>query len=188
MQMERVHYRRYTPSRLQGQQRSHRILDDNLSNVRPVKRSGAEKIGFREKLIVQGIISGIILAVVLVLSMIQGSQVMVIQTNLNKAISEHITAQQVAREVNRFLGNGRQSAFINELILTTYVEEPFYNEPFLEESAYIEQFSAFEAETPVEGQITTPRIDEDILREIFGWSEGDDLQTTAPEPMTLPEL
>jgi len=180
--MERVHYRRYTPSKLQGQPQP--ISDQKLLYAQPPIKS--EKIGFREKLIVQGIISGIILAVVLALSMIQDPQAMRIRVDLSRAISEHITAEQVAGEIHRFLGNRSQET--QGLILAPYIEEPFYEEPFTEEPVYIELAPAFEAETQAERQMTTPRIDEDILWEIFGQSEGDDLQTTAPEPMILPEL
>ena len=187
--MERVHYRRYTPSKLHSYRQPQPISDHNLQqHVQPEQPPKPERIGFREKLIVQCIISGIILAVVLAISMVHNPQIISIRNGLNQAISEHITVEQVAAEVHRLLGNEHQVFFINELALEPYIDEPVYEEPFGEEPVYIEPIPGFEAEAPSEGQITTPRIDEDILREIFGYSEGDDLQTTAPEPIILPEL
>jgi len=124
-----------------------------------------ETISFREKLIVQGIISGIIFTVVLVLNLTDHPQAANIVTNLNQAISGNITIEQVAIEVRRFLGEDLGDA-----------DTPI-------------GYDALEFQSlPIEGQTVAPRIDEDMLREIFGWTDSDDLQTTAPEPITLPEL
>ena len=166
--MERVHYRRYAPSR----------LEPNVVRQAPVHSTQAAESGsscsLAEKFIIQGIISGIILAVVLFLSIVDNPHAMGIRGNLSQAISGHITAEQVAAEINRLL------------------ELPVEGLPILPAPAYAEEIPQFTepealpyAEMPVDA---APRIDEDIFREIFGYTDGDNLQTTAPEPMIIPEL
>ena len=186
--MERVHYRRHMPSRLHSpKQHLQPVIEyETTVNSKPKQSDTQESGGFREKFIVQGIISGIILAVILVFSMVDDPQVVNIRANLSQALSDHITAQQVAVEVNRLLGNPRQGSFI---ITPAYMDrnqsqDMYY--PYLDPEALVPV-----TETPAvltEGQMTAPRIDEDMLREILGYREGDDLQTTAPEPIILPEL
>ena len=184
--MERVHYRRHTPSRLHNHKP---VLDRGAYHVQhnptPVQPASHESGGFREKLIVQGIISGLIFAVVLALGMMDNPQAASIRINLNQAISDHITAEQVATEVHRFLGNTPLEMLAGESIS---IETPIHAGDIVYPYLDTDTAPVFEAETQTEGPITTPRIDEDMLREIFGWPEGDDLQTTAPEPIILPEL
>jgi len=144
--MERAHYRQYTPSRMNG-----------YSEPPPEEPSG-----FQEKLIVQGIICGILLAVVLALGFTESTWTLGVKTSLQQAITDNITAEQVAEEVRRVLGSETQLAGV-----AVHTEEVY------------------------EAHETTGRIDEDVLREIIGFtedSEGDSLQTTAPEPIILPEL
>ena len=151
--MERVHYRRQIPSKLN-------IDDGPAVEVTPVKESNE----FLEKLVMQGIISGIILAVVLALNLMDNSMAVGIRNSLNAAISEHITAEQVAVEVRRFLGEPEP----HHAVYLEYETEPIYN-PNMELNPN-----------------HNPRIDEDMLREILGYTEIDDLQSTAPEPMIIP--
>ena len=187
--MERVHYRRYTPSRLHSHQRPQPVMEyDEPSHTTPKPKQSetSESGGFREKFIVQGIISGVILAVILVFSMVDDPQVANIRANLSLALSDHITAEQVSIEVRRLLGNESQEAFVAEPAYIETVSDQDMYYPYLE----TEVFAPSTEVTPglTEEQIATPRIDEDMLREVFGWTEGDDLQTTAPEPIVPPEL
>ena len=174
--MERTHYRQHTPSRLYtSRPMADKSEEHNVRQYPSTRHSetAASTGGIREKLIVQGIISGVILAVVLAFSLTDNPQTTAILINLNRALSTHITVEQVVDGINRFL------------------EESL---PFEWEAAYTENLSIFEPEslpteyTPLEGQLTVPRIDENMMRELLGESENDYIQTTAPEPITLPEL
>ena len=163
--MERVHYRKYTPSKL------HTAY---TPPERPAARP-APPSDFREKLIVQGIISGIIFAVVLLITVVDNPLVSGIRGNLGQAISSHITAEEVAGEISRFLGD------IGDIPLPgapVYVETA----PTIPEAPVVSDLPA----APVMPETPTGRIDEDMLREMLG--DTDDLQTTAPGPMTMPEL
>ena len=195
--MERVHYRRYTPSRLYDAPKAQNrpLVPDSISaqsavadtagwpgSAKPMKESS----GFREKLIIQGIISAIILAAVLVLSIVDNPHAMSVRGNLSQAISGHITAEQVAVEVNRFLAEvplpGDVLRFDGEpdsMALPAYIES--VSETVNEADTLPDPTAA-----PIEQQ--AGRIDEDVLREAFGWTDGDNIQTTAPEPIILPEL
>jgi len=167
--MERVHYRRYAPSKLNSSAPQPERVTEYYSEAYP---EAEEKGGFLEKLIVQGIISGVIFAVVLVIGMLDNPQAVGIRNNLSEAISAHTTAEQVAAEVRRFLGEEDLSALAGEAVYIESVPEPALPViPAIPDT-----------------QITAPRIDEEMMREVFGESEGDDLQTTAPEPIALPEL
>ena len=118
-----------------------------------------ERANITEKIIVQGIISAIILSVVLVLSIVDNPRVEGIRENLGHALSANVTTEQVAAEISRFFE-------IPVDIGPVYVETP--------------------AERPAE--IMAPRIDEDMLRELFGQDDGESLQPTAPGPIMSPEL
>ena len=183
--MERVHYRRHSPSRLHSHQRPRPVMDyDEPSHVKPKQSDTAESSGFIEKFIVQGIISGVILAVILVFSMVDDPQVMNIRANLSQALSDHITAEQVAVEVRRLLGNEQGDTTIPAYIDKVQSQDIDY--PYLDPEVFVPV-----TETPTiatEVPTAAPRIDEDMLREMFGYTEGDDLQTTAPEPIVPPEL
>ena len=162
--MERAHYRRYTPSKMHTiTSIPERIADGSAYQVQQVQPAGAETGGVIEKLIVQGIISGIILAAVLILSFTNHPQASDILTNLSQAISGHISAEHVAAEVRRFLGEETPNLMRGPV----YTEAPVTDRPQI---------------------LTTPRIDEEILQEVLGIRDGSDLQTTAPEPIVLPEL
>jgi len=202
MKMDRVHYRRHTPSQLHTsrpapERSSYQVHNKNQHTQSTAPQS--ENGGFREKLIVQGIISGVIFAVILILGMVDDPQAVSIRANLNQAISDHVTAEQVSTEIHRFLGNGSQRFFGEGpayIEAPVYIEGPVYpyldSAPILERPYPAEEMELWQSEglpdAQHEGQIATPRIDEDMLREILGWTEGDDLQTTAPEPIAPPEL
>jgi len=169
--MERVHYRKYTPSKLKRDD-----ADSTKFHSYPTSEAAVpEKNSFVEKLVMQGIISGIILAVVLVLNLLDNSVAVGIRNSLNVAIAEHITAEQVAAEVHRILG----------------VPAPSHAE-------YLDYEIIIPSNNPVTGPIVNPnielspeanpRIDEDMLREILGYTDTNDLQPTAPESMIPPEL
>ncbi|MCL2421167.1 MAG: hypothetical protein FWD03_04850 [Defluviitaleaceae bacterium] len=194
--MERVHYRRHSPSQLRttppaAERKSYHV--PHSPTPAPSSSASPEKASFREKLIVQGIISGIIFAVVLALGVIDNPQAAIIQTNLSQAISDHITAEQVAVEFNRLLGNIPSHTLAGEPV---YMETPAYtgDPPY----PYLDPAPAYEVDAqpewqpdippPIQSTTQEPRIDEDIMREIFGWPYGDDLQPTAPEPIISPEL
>ena len=147
--MDRVHYRKYSPSRLHTKQERW----DSREEAPKVKSSA-----FVERLIVQGIISGIIFAVVLALSIVDNPRVGDIRASLGYAVSSHISMEQAALEIDRFLGGSTEE----------YIHSPEV--------------------VPVMPQAPTTRIDEEILLEILGYPEGDSLQTTAPGPIILPEL
>ena len=166
--MERVHYRRHTPSKLGQNDGEPQKYEPRTSN--PVEAEGNE---FVEKLIMQGIISGIILAAVLLINLIDSPMTMGIRNSLNEAITEHITAEQVATEVRRFLGDPMPATYVDydtTIPIYTPTTEPIVN-PNIELSPR-----------------DNPRIDEDMLREILGYTEIDDLQSTAPESIIPPEL
>ena len=95
MEQERVHYRRYTPSRLSQPE------TNNLRKKNQLQRE--EGSGFRDKLIVQGIISAVILAVVLVMGLVDHPRAESVRTNLASAISDQTTPDQVVVEVRRLL-------------------------------------------------------------------------------------
>jgi len=165
--MERVHYRRHTPSKLRQDGEEPKKYDSPIVEV--------EGNGFVEKFVMQGIISGIILAVVLVINLVDNSMTAGIRNSLNTAISEHITAEQVATEVRRFLGEPEpyRAAYLEyDITVPSYnlTTDPIVN-PNIELSPG-----------------TNPRIDEDLLREILGYTDSNDLQSTAPESMIPPEL
>lgn len=199
--MDRVHYRRHTPSRLHSdfheperpKDRSiHRPMFQNHENshfTRQIKPDKPDKAGFREKVIVQGIISGIIFTVVLVLNLADHPQASNITNNLNQAISRNITLEQVAVEVRRFLGE--DFPFLGEPAYIESADTPIgydaadtLHQPGMQ--SYLQPYT--QPHIQIEDQTPTSRIDEDMLREIFGWTDSDDLQTTAPEPITSPEL
>ena len=171
--MERVHYRRHTPSKLNR--------DDEESpkyHLHPAEEptTAPESSMLIEKLAMQGIISGIILAVVLVLNLMDNSMAVGIRTNLNAAISEHITAEQVATEVRRFLGESETSGYAEYEMPVYNPSDSLMTEPIINPNIELSPNH-------------NPRIDEDMLREILGYTDIDDLQSTAPEPMiTPPEL
>ena len=191
--MERVHYRRYSPSRLHETNQQRPELPVSYKN------GTGTPSGFREKLIVQGIISAIILAVVLALNIVDNPQAINIRNNLNQAISGHITAEQVADEVNNFLTEGPLTAlpFLLPAQLEHMEAVPMQEQTLTQDLPTQEQLTheypaqdyptAILAGDTADDATTTTRIDEDILRETLGL-EGDDLQTTAPEPIILPEL
>ena len=185
--MDRVHYRRYTPSKLQrslppGAAERNAYREQNSQYQRPVAAEGADTDGFREKIIVQGIISGIILAVVLVLNMADNPWASDLRGNLGGAISYHITAEQLAFEVRRVLGDGSALGGQN-----VYIDNP--DSVPMEGLMLPQETADVQLGAPAPGEHTpSGRIDEDVLREIIGRAEGDDLQTTAPEPILLPEL
>ena len=175
MERERVHYRRYTPSRLHST--AHQddfILQEPVQAVQEVE---ADTVSIAEKLIIQGIISGIILAVVLLLNVVNIPHTAGIRASLNEALSGHVSAEHLADEINRLL-SGEILPNINLPGTPIFVDginnTPAPAVPDLQVSP-----------TPP----VTTRIDEDILREAIGQNEASDsLQTIAPEPMAIPEL
>ena len=203
--MDRVHYRRYTPSRLRSSlpepEPSGGFADDHFDQQSIGPREPVTK-SYLEKLIVQGIISGIILAVVLAVNMTDHPR---IQTSLNQAISSHVTAEQVAAEFNRFLGGWDLPAvplgpfgpidYAGPEIMD--IQETGRHETISHEANQTNQTNRHgteiqteiqtETQTENHSETLTPRIDQDVLQEAFGY-EGDNIQITAPEPMILPEL
>jgi hypothetical protein len=121
------------------------------------ERVGSE--GFREKLIMQGIISGIILMAVLILRLTDHPQAAGIRTNLSHALAGNITVDQMAAEAQR-------------VMLAIGIGE----------SAPAQAGAQYSEPTPP----ASTRIDESVLRDLSEWT--DDLQTTAPDPIVIPEL
>ena len=169
--MERVHYRRRTPPKFsqssafpEGRERRKTFHEQDVSPkfaappTHEVAEEPEKEEGFKEKLIAQGIISGIILMVVLILRLTDHAQVVDIRASLSNALSGHVTTEQVADEVRRLLAIGEET-FMGT---GTPVQEVFEQPP------------------------ATTRIDENLLRELSEGT--DDLQTTAPEPIATPEL
>ena len=194
--MERVHYRRYTPSKLHNEPHDFEIESDyrhesnneRNHNYQNDKQNGQNS--FVEKLIVQGMISGIILAVVLLFGIIDNAHTANIRRDLSHALSGNITAEQVAGEVNRFLQEQLPISQTEQQTGSTgYTEatELPLTDPINLQSTETTDIHATDA-TDI-STTEASRIDEDILREIIGDNtENNDLQTTAPEPMILPEL
>jgi hypothetical protein len=132
----------------------------------PVHEAAEEpKEGFKDRLVAQGIISGIILMVVLILRLTDHPYAVDVRASLNNALSGTVTTEQVADEVRRLLAIGEETVLPVQIPVQLPVqsEVPEEAEPF-----------------------ATTRIDEDVLRELSEWT--DDLQPTAPDPMDLPEL
>jgi len=92
--MEREYYRRYTPSRLYEKPQAPAVKTND----------------YREKLIVQGIISGIILTVVLFLSVVDNPWTLDMRIQLGQAISGHISAEQVAGQLRVVLGGETETS------------------------------------------------------------------------------
>ena len=180
--MERVHYRRYAPSQLHGPQvlEHHEIERPKYAAYAApeaeVATVSADSGAFIEKLIVQGIISGIMFAVVLMLLAVDNPWAINMRGSLQTAISGHITAEQAAAEVRRFMGEGENLAGSD---VSNYIDD-VPEQPAAPDDTVMP--------LPVEFPEPVTRIDEDILNDILGHTEGDDLQTTAPGPMIMPEL
>ena len=179
-----MHYRRHSPSKLkESAERSHAPT----FTPRPQPKSREVKLAksdFKEKLIVQGIISGIIMAVLLALSFADNQATAGIKTNLNAALSEHISAEQVATEMQRFLGDMPLSVPLMPEYTSQEIPSAEINLP----DNPIPPPIINHDDNLIEIPISSPRIDEDLLREIFGETDSYYLQPTAPEPMTTPEL
>jgi len=250
--MERVHYRRYTPSKLpntfQGQDKANfgdksryaeqQFTEPQYADSRHIashyrerhhsESQGSAAKGGREKLIIQGIVSGMIFASVLMVSIMDNPRATGIKSDLNQAISNHVTAEQVATEVTRILeiqelplgvlgflepasGTDSQvgslepegyleSVGTNDILAPTVPDSPSdtgmesmhspvqdgANQPGSRSGIWPEFLTDIQL-GPGQGNETTTRIDADVLMEAFGY-EGGNIQTTAPEPLILPEL
>jgi len=185
--MERVHYRKHSPSQLksyQAQPQNERISAEISAPAEPV----AQESKVKEKLISQALISAVIFAAVLTITIVDFPQAAEIRNSLSIALSEDINAEQVAGELRAFLGG-----------ITEYASEPVHTYPeyhseYQENVGYPEYAGYTDSPTgmPIEmlnDPITiAPRIDEDILNEVFGTTEDVNIQPTAPEPTIPPEL
>jgi len=181
--MERVHYRRHTPSQLkpyQPQPQNERIRPEApaVATAEPAPQESKLK----EKLITQALISAVIFAVVLAITIADFPQAEEIRYNLSIALSENTTAEQVAGELRVFLGGAEYTSENAET--TNYSEYPI-NPDY---AGYTETPTGLPIEMPYDPITIAPRIDEEILNEAFGTVEGVNMQPTAPEPMIPPEL
>ena len=194
--MERVHYRRYTASKLHsslpapervGERNAYReryMVNQHAGLAKMAKEAEvADSGGFREKFIVQGIICGIIFAVVLLINMTENAWALDLRASLSEAITYHVRAEQVASEVRRILGDG--SALGGQNMYTETEQER--TRQMLENEGQDPQ-DVLAPYDPAALPSPSGRIDEDVLREIIGGTEGEDIQTTAPEPILMPEL
>ena len=152
--MERVHYRRYAPSRLN----SYATAGSHPAYYTPAEPESDGS--FKEKLIMQGIISGIILTVVLALNLVNFPQAARIRESLSQALRGTVSMEQIAQEANRIFNFGEDGAIVIDGFLP-------------------------QAPTEQAPEYTVPRIDEDVLRELAGY---DDLKSQTPAPITLPEF
>ena len=85
--MERVHYRRYKPSSF--------TAEGNYGNEEEPGVLG-------ETLILQGIVSGVILVIVMVVSMLTVAPLNPVQEALQQALSGPVTPAELASETSRF--------------------------------------------------------------------------------------
>ena len=96
--MDRVHYRRVTPSRL-GNDHAHQ--PHRAHNSQPHNPPVGEEIGAIENLIMQSTVSGILLVVVLIISLVDIAPAIALRGSLRQVLEGAGSVQELVADVRR---------------------------------------------------------------------------------------
>jgi hypothetical protein len=170
--MERVHYRRVTPS--YGAAPAERR--------RPAAPPDTEPSGFRERIIIQGIVSGVMLAVILALCLLNSQWTAQARAGLEQALDGHTTLEGLANSAREWGQTYLPFAFGPPEAADYPAVEP----PVTDSAADIPVLTE-----PVPGEPYTPvnRIPENVFSEYIDeevLAELNASKSTAPETPAAP--
>lgn len=180
--MERVHYRRVSPPRT-GSPAGRDTFD--RSRYGPAE---SEASGYREKLILQGIVSGLILVFILLACLIENRLTGYVKSNLRLALDGWTTAENIMTEVQNFSQNLWDTPEKND---SPAEEVPFVSDISAETSQTGTDTATVEEPAQVVNQSaggTDFYIDEDVLAELNTQAAYEDAsKSPVPEPPVSPE-